>query len=59
MFDEMYASLAGRSTRQLLNQLARLDALPRQPHACGVDDEARLAPDPVPGIGPLQPRVTG
>jgi hypothetical protein len=27
MFDEMYASLADRSTRQLLNRLARLDVL--------------------------------
>jgi len=28
LFDEMYASLADRSTRQLLNRLARLDVLP-------------------------------
>jgi DNA replication protein DnaC len=27
LFDEMYASLADRSTRQLLNRLARLDVL--------------------------------
>jgi DNA replication protein DnaC len=27
LFDEMYASLGGRSTRQLLNRLARLDIL--------------------------------
>ncbi len=27
LFDEMYASLAGRSTRQLLNRLLRLDVL--------------------------------
>jgi hypothetical protein len=27
MFDEMYASLADRSTRRLLNRLARLDVL--------------------------------
>ena len=28
LFDEMYAALADRSTRQLLNRLARLDVLP-------------------------------
>jgi len=27
LFDEMYASLADRSTRRLLNRLARLDVL--------------------------------
>ena len=28
LFDEMYSSLADRSTRQLVNRLARLDVLP-------------------------------